>query len=443
MKNNIDFVLKKLNKNKLVVNIFSAFIFKGLGIILSFLSVPITLKYLGNEFYGLWILILSITSWIYTFDIGIGNGLKNKIAEGIAKNDNLEIKENIAAGYFGVIGIALIFFIFSFIVLSMINTSKLLNINFLTNLELTNILLINIFFVCLNFVFSLCNNIFYGSQKSYLASLNAILSQFFNIVFLILLIKIEKTSIVMLSIFYGLSVLLSHCILTLMYFSKNSNINFNLKDIHLNKVKKLLHTGGNIFIVQICGLIIFSTDNFIISYFLGMDKVAEYNIVNKLFGIPILILTLVLAPIWPAITKSYYEKDRKWIENLVKKMKKLFILMTVICVGLIFVGKKFIQIWTLDKVNPNFALILTCGIATILTGYSSIYSTPLFAIKTDVKLVWLSIFQAIMNIILSYVFIKFLRLGSTGVILATCFCMATNIFILPRWLNNRLKNIIL
>ena len=441
MSNSIIKKIKELKKSNLGINIFSGFLFKGLSIILNFLSVPLTLKYLGSEYYGLWILIISITNWIYTFDIGIGSGLKNKIAEGIAKKDSSKIKENISVGYIGVSGIAILFYICSFFTLKIFDVSKLLNINFLSNLELNKIIMINILFVCLNFVFSLCNNIFYGTQKAYLVSINSSLSQLLNIFFIVVLIKIEKTSIVTFSIFYGISILLSHLILTMIYFYGNKEISISLNGVSIKKVKNLLHLGGKIFIVQICGLIIFSTDNFIISKFLGMDSVAEYNLVNKFFGIPILLLSLILAPIWPAITKAYHEKNKVWIENLLKKMKKLFIFMIGTTLILVIVGKKFIFMWTLEKINPNFGLILTCGIAILLTGYSSIYSTPLFAIKTDFKLVFLSIFQAILNIVLSYVFIKYFKLGSTGVILATCFCMATNIFSLPKWLNQRLEKL--
>ncbi|MGL5057442.1 MAG: hypothetical protein ACRC6A_08785, partial [Fusobacteriaceae bacterium] len=76
--------IKQIKNNNLIMNIISNFIFKGLGIGLSFISIPIMLKYLDKDNYGLWILILSITSWIYTFDIGIGNGLKNRLVESLA-----------------------------------------------------------------------------------------------------------------------------------------------------------------------------------------------------------------------------------------------------------------------------------------------------------------------------------------------------------------------
>lgn len=60
--------------------------------LISFLTIPLMLNYLNNEEYGLWILVLSITNWIYTFDIGIGNGLKNKIAQYLSLKNYSEIK---------------------------------------------------------------------------------------------------------------------------------------------------------------------------------------------------------------------------------------------------------------------------------------------------------------------------------------------------------------
>lgn len=47
-------------------------IYKILSMCLSYISIPLFLKYLGQQDYGLWMTIFSIVSWIYTFDLGIG-----------------------------------------------------------------------------------------------------------------------------------------------------------------------------------------------------------------------------------------------------------------------------------------------------------------------------------------------------------------------------------
>ncbi|MGL5623340.1 MATE family efflux transporter, partial [Cetobacterium sp.] len=146
--------IDKIKTDGLLLNILSNFIFKGLGIGLSFISIPIMLKYLDKDNYGLWILILSITNWIYTFDIGIGNGLKNRLAESLSKKNENEAKKYIATSYFFVTIISIIFLLISWIFLENIILTKLLNITYLSNDELNKIIFINIGFVCINFVFS-------------------------------------------------------------------------------------------------------------------------------------------------------------------------------------------------------------------------------------------------------------------------------------------------
>ncbi|WP_279117861.1 polysaccharide biosynthesis C-terminal domain-containing protein [Fusobacterium varium] len=108
---------------------------------------------------------------------------------------------------------------------------------------------------------------------------------------------------------------------------------------------------------------------------------------------------------------------------------------------MICIGKKFIYIWTTYKVDPSILLVIIISISVMLTCYSSIYAMILIGINEINFLMTLAIIQAIMNVFLSYIFIKYTTLGVNGVILATCFCMAINIFILPKILKNKLLKI--
>lgn len=431
--------VKEFKKNKLVMNILFNFIFKSFGIGLSFISIPIMLKYLDRNNYGFWILILSITNWIYTFDIGIGNGLKNRLAESLGQKNDVEAKEYIATSYFFVTIISVVFLIISRIGLNNIDLSILFNIKFLDNKGVNKIIFINIVFVCANFILGLCNNIFLGSQKSYLSSINSVLSQILNVIFLLILFHIKKNSIILLSYSYGVGILLSHISLSIFYFYKNKSLLFNIKSVALNKVKKIFGIGIKIFCVQISSLIIFSTDNFIIAKYTGLENVATYTIVNKYFGIPILAMSLISTPIWPAITKAYYEGKKEWIKNILMKLKKIFGLILLVTIIMIVSGKSIIKIWTLNKIVPSLPLIIVCGASTVLVCFSNIYSTIIFGIGVKWNIVLLSLFQAVINVVVSLVSIEYFNLGVVGVVLGTCFSMLTNLFILPKILKEMIN----
>ena len=52
----------------------------------AFLSVPLTVRYLGSERYGVWMTISTLLTWLSLTDIGLGNSLTNALAEAYATN---------------------------------------------------------------------------------------------------------------------------------------------------------------------------------------------------------------------------------------------------------------------------------------------------------------------------------------------------------------------
>ena len=75
----------KNKRTKLAIkNIGVSLILKGASILISFILVPLTLDYLNSYEYGIWLTLNSVLSWIYLFDIGLGNGLRNRLTEALA-----------------------------------------------------------------------------------------------------------------------------------------------------------------------------------------------------------------------------------------------------------------------------------------------------------------------------------------------------------------------
>ena len=73
---------EKAKKNIVILFILHVFNFVSLMAI-----VPVTLNYLGKTEYGIWLTLASILSWLINLDFGLGNGLRNKLAEALALND--------------------------------------------------------------------------------------------------------------------------------------------------------------------------------------------------------------------------------------------------------------------------------------------------------------------------------------------------------------------
>ena len=69
-------------------NIGLSFLIKGASIAISLILVPLTINYINPYRYGIWLTLSSVVSWFSFFDIGLTNGLRNKLVrENVSRSD--------------------------------------------------------------------------------------------------------------------------------------------------------------------------------------------------------------------------------------------------------------------------------------------------------------------------------------------------------------------
>ena len=106
----IDQFLKNTNKDTINVirNIFNSVIIKGGGIVVGLLTTPAYMNYFENqEILGVWFAILSVISWMLNFDLGIGNGLRNRLVEEMTlRKDKMAVRRLISSAYIFLISVS-------------------------------------------------------------------------------------------------------------------------------------------------------------------------------------------------------------------------------------------------------------------------------------------------------------------------------------------------
>ena len=80
-------------------NIIASFLIKGWSAMVQFLLVPLTLACLGEYENGVWLTISSVLLWINNLDIGLGNGLRNKLAVYMARGDKEKAREMVSSTF--------------------------------------------------------------------------------------------------------------------------------------------------------------------------------------------------------------------------------------------------------------------------------------------------------------------------------------------------------
>ena len=80
-------------------NILVSFLIKGWSAVVVFLMVPVTLHCLGDYKNGVWLTISSLLLWIDNMDIGLGNGLRNKLAAHLAHEETREARSLVSSTF--------------------------------------------------------------------------------------------------------------------------------------------------------------------------------------------------------------------------------------------------------------------------------------------------------------------------------------------------------
>ena len=170
-------------------NIIGSLFIKGCSILISLLLVPMTLNYVSSELYGIWLTLSSIMLWLNFFDVGFTLGLKNKLAEAIAKEDWKRGKSLVSTTYLMMILIFIPLWIILEVAVPFINWSSFLNVDIVYNDEIARAVHILVACFCLQMIVNVLTAVIAAFQKVALSSAFPVLGNFLSLIAIFLLTK--------------------------------------------------------------------------------------------------------------------------------------------------------------------------------------------------------------------------------------------------------------
>lgn len=353
-----------------------SFIFQGINIGVSLLYVPILLGYLSQEKYGIWLTLTSIIGWFSFFDIGLGNGLRNKLAEAITLKQHDLANKYVSTTYALITGMFMTLLLLFLIINPFLEWSKILNAPSIGSKELRNLSTVVVVFFILRFIVQLIGVIYLADQRPSINNAVNAGSSLLSLSLIYLLMKISGTgNLIAVGIIVTAAPVFIFLVLSFFSFSMRyrhlkpriSNIDFGLRG-------ELMTLGGKFFFMQITAIILYSTSSFFISLFYGPKEVVVYNLVFKYFQLPIMVYTIVLSPLWSSVTNAYVSKDLDWLRKTMKRLDYLSLFFIAISIIMIFLAPYVFRIWIGKEVTIPVKLNIIMALYTIMNIYIAPYS---------------------------------------------------------------------
>ena len=365
-----------MNRSKKVgLNVVTSFLLKGWSALIVFLMMPLTIRCLGEYKNGVWLTVSSLLLWIDQMDIGLGNGLRNKLAVHLAHDEIEKARSVISSTMAMLIVIVMPILVVLAALIWSTDIYAFFNVNPAVIPELRISLLCAVILVCMTFVLKFIGNVYMGLQLPAVSNLITTIGStlgflstwllyihdcatFFNVV------AVNTAAPLFV---YILAYPYTFCV----QFKK---LRPSMKYVNLQSALELGNIGVKFFWLQVAGIIQFMSVNILISNFFSPAMVTPYQIAYRYMNIVIIMFNVVSMPFWNATTDAYERGDIVWIRKASRTMNFMTLAIAAGLIIMTIFSPWVYQIWIGDDIHVPLGITIMMAIYIFMLVISMRYS---------------------------------------------------------------------
>lgn len=400
-------------------NIFGSLLFQGVNVAASLALVPLTLRYLNPAQYGIWLTVGSVIAWFSIADLGLGNGLRNRFAEAVARGDRPLARRYVSTAYAAVGLIVGGLYLLFLGLYKLVPWDRAFNAPPELAPELAPLVLWVFTLFCLRFVLQLVTVLLTADQRPAVASGLGSLGNLLVLAGTYALVRQADGSLVKLGAWSSLAPVLVLAGATVVYFAREYREFLpSLRTVSLSHLGDLVGLGGQFFLIQLSGLALFSVGPMAIAHLLGPEVVTPYGVVGKYFGVPLMVLSLVVNPYWSAFTEAHAKREGDWVRGALRGLAGLWALFGAGVVVLAAVALPVIELWLGAAVSVPPLLVAATALLTIQTGFNTALAMYLNGTGMVRLQLYGALLAAFVNVPLTVYLVGSTALGVSGVAVA-------------------------
>lgn len=367
--------ISKKRSSRLQKNILASFLVKGWSAVIVLLSVPVTLNCLGEYNNGVWLTISSVMLWIDQLDIGLGNGMRNKLAAYLAHGKEERARTLVSSTFAMLSYIIIPTLILMLAAFMTLDTYGLLNVEPDKVTDLNNVLMVTGTLVCTTFVFKLIGNFYMGLQQPAVSNLLIAIGQTLALIGTYAVWLAGSHSLMQIAIVNTAAPLLVYLLAypyTFWYEYPKLRPSFKLVDFH--EAKSVVGIGIQFFIIQASSVVLLMTSNILISQLFSPSMVTPYQITYRYFSILLVFFTVACMPFWNATTDAYERGDTAWIKEATRKVRLMTAGIVVGMLLMILISDTVYAIWIGPAVTIDSRMSIAVAVYILIIIYSMRYS---------------------------------------------------------------------
>ncbi|GHT54239.1 hypothetical protein FACS189451_06070 [Bacteroidia bacterium] len=353
-------------------NIAASFGIKAITILCSVIMIPLTIGYVNPERNGIWLTLYSLIFWFNLFDIGLGTGMRNRLAEAKSLENNELAKKYISTTYaiVGLISLGL------FVVFGLVNphldwVSILKNVPDSYAQEVSGLVWISMLSFCLIFCLNLLKAVVTADQRPAIAAFLDMLGQVLTLIGIFVLSKTTPPSLISLGLVTGLAPVAVFLVANIYLFkTRYKDWRPSFQHVRFKLVRSLMTLGIKFFITTCAAFMIMQTLPFLIQRLTNPEEVTNFNTAFRLFSLAFNVIGIIIIPYWSSFTDAYTQQDFVWMRNAMKALRKFFWLLLVFQMILLALSGPIYYLWVNHwMTNSDNTLNITLSMSVAVCVY--------------------------------------------------------------------------
>jgi O-antigen/teichoic acid export membrane protein len=380
------------------------------------ISIPIYVRYLGKEEYGLWLVVLSILGSLSISGLGFPTVIQNMLAEAKAQGDWSRVSRVMVSGFWLLTLSALLAILFPAVAAKTGILQKLVRTSLKLQGTTTLVLLVSVLGYALAQPMQVFRLALRGFER-------VDLEQKFQSAFTLLSYGASVGAVLMgggvlaMAVVYAFTQAVPAFCLLFYVQHKFPLVNFGLSRFSRKLAASMFIPGIHFLVVSLGGVLIWGVPNLVISAVKGVSFVPAFAVASSLLMSIRSVPGVVCATVAPTITALYAQSKQEALGRLVLLTTKLAVGAAFLFgVELICFGRDFIALWAGSQVVlDRMSFLVLVGVLIVNT-----VSAPLFyvliATSTHRTYSYVVALEGVLNLGLAYWWVH--KWGVLGVALS-------------------------
>jgi O-antigen/teichoic acid export membrane protein len=356
-----------------VVTGITSGISRAVRIGVSLITIPLTLHYLGNERFGLWMTVSSVLAMAGFADFGIGNGVLNTVSTAFGKDDWNGIRKAISSGIAVLTLIGAAIMVTFLAIYRFVDWGNVFRATTSTaRAEAGPAMLV--FMVCfaLNVPLDVVQRAQLGLQQGFLTNFWEIFSSILILVGILAVVHFHLSLTALVLAFAGAPVLGTWMNAGYFFGVSRRDLLPKWSLVSRTVIRKIASLGGLFFVLQLVVAVSYSADNFIIARILGVADVTVFSIPQRMFAVITTIVTMLMMPLWPAYGEAISRGDMHWVRHtLSRTLLSVFAFTTVVSTVLLLFSNRLLFWWVGSSIHPSLPLMLGLAVWAVVSNCGS------------------------------------------------------------------------